>query len=64
MFSNIWENKKVLITGLSGFKGSWLSIWLNNLGASVYGYAFEPLSEKDNFVVSNISDHIKQEYGD
>ena len=29
----------------------------------VYGYAFEPLS-KDNFVVSNISDHIKQEYGD
>jgi CDP-glucose 4,6-dehydratase len=59
-----FRGKKILITGSTGFKGSWLSIWLNNLGASVYGYAFEPLSEKDNFVVSNISDHIKQEYGD
>ena len=37
MFSNIYKNKKVLITGNTGFKGSWLSIWLLKLGAKVYG---------------------------
>ncbi len=37
MFKNIYYNKKVLITGHTGFKGSWLTIWLNILGAKVYG---------------------------
>ena len=37
MFNNIYFNKKVLITGHTGFKGSWLTIWLNMLGAKVYG---------------------------
>ena len=37
MFNNIYSNKKILITGNTGFKGSWLSIWLLNLGAEVYG---------------------------
>ncbi|MEQ8688271.1 MAG: CDP-glucose 4,6-dehydratase [Imperialibacter sp.] len=41
MFSNIYHNKKVLITGNTGFKGSWLSIWLNQLGAKVYGISNE-----------------------
>jgi len=37
MFNDVFKNKKVLITGHTGFKGSWLSVWLNNLGAEVYG---------------------------
>jgi len=36
-FNNLFENKKVLITGHTGFKGSWLSLWLSILGAKVYG---------------------------
>ena len=36
-FENFWENKKVFITGHTGFKGSWLVEWLNILGANVYG---------------------------
>ena len=43
MFNNhLFINKKVLITGCTGFKGSWLSIWLNLLGAKLYGLALEP----------------------
>ena len=38
-FNNIYKNKKVFITGNTGFKGSWLSTWLLNLGAEVYGYS-------------------------
>lgn len=59
-----FKGKKVLITGSTGFKGSWLSIWLDNIGADVYGYALEPISEDDNFVVSNIANKINQEYKD
>lgn len=36
---HFWQNKKVLLTGCTGFKGSWLTIWLNMLGAKVYGYS-------------------------
>lgn len=37
LFKNIYRNKKVLVTGNTGFKGSWLSVWLLMLGAKVYG---------------------------
>ncbi len=36
-----WKGKKVLVTGHTGFKGSWLSLWLNEMGSEVYGYALE-----------------------
>ena len=39
MFQNIYKNKKVLIIGHTGFKGSWLTIWLMNLGAKISGYS-------------------------
>ena len=43
MFDNqLFAEKKVLITGCTGFKGSWLSIWLNLLGAKIYGLALDP----------------------
>lgn len=41
-FNNIYKDKTVLITGYAGFKGSWLSFWLKNLGAKVYGYSLIP----------------------
>ena len=60
----LYKNKKVLITGHTGFKGSWLSIWLHQLGAEVVGYALDPINKKDNFVLSGISDRIKDIRGD
>jgi len=39
---SFWKDKKVLITGNTGFKGSWLSLWLSTMGAEVYGYALTP----------------------
>ena len=42
---NFYSNKKVLITGNTGFKGSWLSLFLSYLGAKVYGLALSPESQ-------------------
>ena len=41
----IWEREKGLVTGHTGFKGSWLTLWLNKLGAEVMGYALEPATD-------------------
>jgi CDP-glucose 4,6-dehydratase len=51
--------KRVLITGHTGFKGSWLAIWLHSLGAEVVGVALDPATERDNFVLSGIGAKIK-----
>lgn len=56
---NFYKGKKILITGHTGFKGSWLAIWLHHLGAEVIGIGLEPYSEKDNFVLSQIGKCIK-----
>ncbi len=63
-FDNIFKGKTVLVTGHTGFKGSWLCIWLNELGAKVVGYALEPYTENDNFVVSKLWDKIESNIGD
>lgn len=57
-FSNVYHGKTVLITGDTGFKGSWLAIWLLMLGAKVIGYSLEPKTEKDNYVVCGLSKRI------
>lgn len=49
MFNNIFTNKKILITGNTGFKGSWLSAWLLKLGASVYGISKDIPSQPSMF---------------
>ena len=53
-----WKGKKVLITGHTGFKGSWLAIWLESMGANVIGVALDPYSTRDNFSLSGISEKI------
>ncbi len=59
IFNNFYKGKCVLVTGHTGFKGSWLSIWLHELGAEVVGVGLNPYSEKDNFVLSGIGNKIK-----
>lgn len=63
-FNNVYRNKTVLVTGHTGFKGSWLSIWLHELGANVVGYALDPYTERDNFVLSGIGSKIIDIRGD
>lgn len=61
---NVYKDKTVLVTGHTGFKGSWLSIWLHELGANVVGYALDPYTERDNFVLSKIGEKIVDIRGD
>lgn len=55
LFNNIYKGKKVLITGHTGFKGSWLSLWLIKLGADVIGYALEPPTKPSHFELLNLN---------
>lgn len=61
---SFYDGKKVLVTGHTGFKGSWLSIWLKNLGADVLGYSLEPPSTPSNFEASRLSDKVTSVRGD
>lgn len=64
MDRNFWKNRTVLVTGHTGFKGSWLSIWLHHMGAKVVGYALDPENEENNFVVSKLSEKVIDIRGD
>lgn len=64
MFNQVFKGKTVLVTGHTGFKGSWLSLWLLELGAKVIGYALDPYTEKDNFVVTDLSKKMVDIRGD
>jgi len=64
MFLNAYKNRCVLVTGHTGFKGSWLSIWLKELGANVVGYALEPPSEPSNFEAAKLEDRLSHVTGD
>ena len=57
-FEDFYKGKRILITGHTGFKGSWLSIWLHEMGAEVIGVSLAPYSDKDNYVLSGIRNKI------
>lgn len=63
MFNNIYKGKKVFLTGVTGFKGSWLALWLRSLGADVLGYALEPNTNPSMFEELRIYGECKIEYG-
>ncbi len=63
-FNNIYQNRKVLVTGHTGFKGSWLCLLLNQLGADVYGYALEPPTQPSLFKEAEIDELITSFIGD
>ena len=58
-FNGFYKGKRILVTGHTGFKGSWLCIWLQELGAEVVGVGLDPYSEKGNFVLSGIGEKIR-----
>ena len=57
-----YENKTVLITGHTGFKGSWLSLWLKNLGANVIGASLDVPSEPSHFKVSKLNNRLTADH--
>ena len=64
MFENTFKNKKVIITGHTGFKGSWLTIWLQKLGAEVIGISDKRLNGLSNFEISSLSSIVRSEWID
>lgn len=64
MFKNIYKKKKVLITGHTGFKGSWLTLWLKHLGAEIIGYSLEPPTSPSLFEILKLEKEIIHIIGD
>jgi CDP-glucose 4,6-dehydratase len=64
MNTNFWKEKRVFLTGHTGFKGSWTVLCLQKLGAIVKGYSLKPNTTPSLFEIANISDGIESEFGD
>lgn len=64
MFGGFYRGKRVLVTGHTGFKGAWLSVWLHSLGAEVIGVALDPISDKGVYSLSGIGERITDLRGD
>lgn len=62
LFGGVYKDKKVLITGHTGFKGSWLALWLHNMGADVYGFALKNEDSPNHIDLLKLP--IQQKYGD
>ena len=59
-----WRGRRVLVTGHTGFKGTWLSLWLETLGAEVLGFALAPATEPSLFVLVGLEDLLDHRLGD
>jgi CDP-glucose 4,6-dehydratase len=64
MIAAFWLGKRVLLTGHTGFKGSWLSLWLQSMGAEVVGYALAPPTTPSLFEVAGITKGMTSVIGD
>ena len=58
MNRNFWNGKHVFLTGHTGFKGSWLALWLSDMGAKVYGFSTEPPTKPNLFEVANVESFL------
>jgi CDP-glucose 4,6-dehydratase len=61
---SFWNNRRVLLTGHTGFKGSWLSLWMDALGAEVTGYALEPPTQPSLFEQANVASVVRSIFAD
>jgi CDP-glucose 4,6-dehydratase len=59
-----WQGRRVFLTGHTGFKGGWLSLWLTQLGATVRGYALDPATEPNLFTVARVGSVVEDIRGD
>ncbi len=59
-----WSGKRVLVTGHTGFKGAWLSLWLEALGAEVTGFALAPPTTPSLFALARVGDVVRSVEGD
>ena len=64
MNSEFWQGRRVLVTGHTGFKGSWLCLWLREMGADVHGYALKPPTDPSLFDVANVAELVNSNLGD
>ena len=64
MNKQFWRGKRVLVTGHTGFKGSWLSLWLSALGAEVYGYALQADTSPSLFELARVDELVSSKIGD
>ena len=64
MYKDFWKGKKIFITGNTGFKGSWLSMWLESLEAQVTGYSLPPPTKPNLFESARVSNEINYIEGD
>jgi CDP-glucose 4,6-dehydratase len=64
MDPRFWKGKRVFLTGHTGFKGSWMSLWLSRMGARVCGYALPPPTNPSLFVEARVAARIKSVIGD
>ena len=58
IFDSFYRGKRVLVTGHTGFKGSWLAVWLHEIGAEVIGVGLDPATERANFELTGIGGKI------
>lgn len=64
MDTTFWQGKRVLLTGHTGFKGSWLSLWLQSAGVELLGYALQPPTSPNLFEVARIAEGMTSVIGD
>jgi len=64
MNNKFWRGKKVFLTGHTGFKGSWLSLWLQQIGAEVTGYALQPPTNPSLFEAASVAEGMTSIIGD